>query len=84
LGRGYFLKPGNIAAESGQFGVIIAVWVFGELLCILDGLSFAEFAAMSPQTSGLFVYLREAYGRPVVFLFDWTEVFLASPRRLVR
>ena len=79
IGSGIFLKPGNIAGESGQFGVIISVWVFGGLLCILGGLCFAELAAMYPQAGGMYVYLREAYGRPVAFLFGWTEVFFGKP-----
>jgi len=79
IGSGIFLKPGNIAAESGHFGVIISVWVFGGLLCILGGLCFAELAAMYPRAGGLYVFLREAYGRPVAFLFGWTEVFFGKP-----
>jgi amino acid transporter len=79
IGSGIFLKPGNIAGESGHFGVIIAVWVFGGLLCILGGLCFAELAAMYPKAGGLYVYLREAYGKPVAFLFGWTEVFFGKP-----
>jgi APA family basic amino acid/polyamine antiporter len=79
IGSGIFLKPGNIAAESGHFGVIISVWVFGGLLCILGALCFAELATMYPQAGGLYVYLREAYGRPVAFLFGWTEVFFGKP-----
>ena len=79
IGSGIFLKPGNIAGEAGQFGVIISVWLFGGLLCILGGLCFAELAAMYPRAGGMYVYLREAYGRPVAFLFGWTEVFFGKP-----
>lgn len=79
IGSGIFLKPGNIAGEAGQFGVIISVWLFGGVLCILGGLCFAELAAMHPRAGGLYVYLREAYGRPVAFLFGWTEVFFGKP-----
>ena len=79
IGSGIFLKPGNIAGEAGHFGVIISVWLFGGLLCVLGGLCFAELAAMYPRAGGLYVYLREAYGRPVAFLFGWTEVFFGKP-----
>jgi len=79
IGSGIFLKPGNIAAASGNFSVIISVWIFGGLLCILGGLCFAELAAMYPHVGGLYVYLREAYGRWVAFLFGWTEVFFGKP-----
>ena len=79
IGSGIFLKPGNIAAESGRFDVIIAVWIFGGSLCLLGGLCFAELATMLPQAGGLYVYLREAYGKLPAFLFGWTEVFFGKP-----
>ena len=68
IGSGIFLKPGNIAGESGQFGVIIAVWLFGGVLCILGGLCFAELATMYPSAGGLYVYLREAYGLSLIHI----------------
>jgi APA family basic amino acid/polyamine antiporter len=79
IGSGIFLKPGTIAAESGNFAVIISVWLFGGLLCILGAICFAELAAMLPQAGGIYVYLREAYGRLVAFLFGWCEFLFARP-----
>lgn len=79
IGSGIFLKPGNIAAASGDFRVILSVWVAGGLLCVLGGLCFAELAAMLPHAGGLYVYLREAYGRPVAFLYGWTDVVFGKP-----
>ncbi len=79
IGSGIFLKPGNIAGDAGQFSTIIAVWVLGGILCLCGGLCFAELAAMYPGAGGLYVYLREAYGRPVAFLFGWTEVIFGKP-----
>jgi len=79
IGAGIFLKPGNIAAESGHFPTIIGVWLFGGLLCLLGALCFAELAAMLPQAGGMYVYLRHAYGKLVAFLFGWTELFFVRP-----
>jgi len=79
IGSGIFLKPGNIAAESGNFGLIITVWIFGGVLCILGALCLAELAAMLPKAGGLYVYIREAYGRPVAFLAGWNEFLFAKP-----
>ena len=79
IGSGIFLKPGNIAGDSGNFTVIISVWLFGGILCILGALCLAELATMYPSAGGLYVYLREAYGRLVAFLFAWTELFLSRP-----
>ena len=82
IGSGIFLKPGTIAAASGNFGLIIGVWVAGGTLCILGGLCFAELAAMFPKAGGLYVYTREAYGRPVGFLYGWNEVLFGKPASL--
>jgi amino acid transporter len=79
IGSGIFLKPGNIAGEGGRFDLIIAVWAFGGLLCLLGGLCFAELATMLPRAGGLYVYLSEAYGKGVGFLFGWTEVIFGKP-----
>ncbi|MEQ8787650.1 MAG: amino acid permease [Pirellulaceae bacterium] len=79
IGSGIFLKPGTIAADAGNFPLIISVWVAGGVLCILGALCFAELATMLPQAGGLYVYLREAYGRPVAFLFGWTEFLIRVP-----
>ncbi len=79
IGSGIFLKPGTIAAEGGNFALIMSVWVFGGLLCVLGALCFAELATMLPRAGGLYVYLREAYGQPVAFLYGWTEFLFARP-----
>jgi amino acid transporter len=49
------------------------------VLCILGALCFAELATMLPRAGGLYVYLREAYGPPVAFLFGWTEFLIRVP-----
>ncbi len=79
IGSGIFLKPGTIARDGGEFGLIISVWVLGGVLCILGALCFAELATMLPRAGGLYVYLREAYGRPVAFLFGWTDFLIRLP-----
>jgi basic amino acid/polyamine antiporter, APA family len=79
IGSGIFLKPAEIASAVGSFPLLIAAWVVGGIVCILGALCFAELAAMLPRAGGLYVYLREAYGRPVAFLFGWTEFLFGKP-----
>ena len=79
IGSGIFAKPGIIAADAGQFHLIIAAWICGGGLCVLGGLCFAELAVMLPHAGGIYVYLREAYGRPVAFLFGWSEFLFGRP-----
>ena len=79
IGSGIFLKPGGIAADAGSFGMILSAWVLGGCVCIVGGLCFSELAAMLPRAGGLYVYLREAWGRPVAFLFGWSEFLVGKP-----
>ena len=79
IGSGIFLKPGTIAAASGNFWLIITVWVLGGVLCLLGALCFAELATLYPRAGGMYVYLREAYGKLVAFLFGWTETVFGKP-----
>ena len=79
IGSGIFAKPGRIAAEAGRFDLIMAVWVVGGILCLLGALCFAELATMLPHAGGLYVYLREAYGKLTAFLFGWQEFLFNRP-----
>jgi basic amino acid/polyamine antiporter, APA family len=79
IGSGIFFKPGGIAADAGSFPLIITAWILGGLICLGGALCFAELAVMLPRAGGLYVYLREAYGRPVAFLFGWTEFLFGKP-----
>ncbi|MGE0760721.1 MAG: APC family permease [Pirellulaceae bacterium] len=79
IGSGVFFKPGKIAAEAGRFDLIICVWVLGGVLCMLGAVCFAELATMFPHAGGLYVYLRETYGRLAAFLFGWIEFLFAKP-----
>ncbi len=79
IGSGIFRKPGLIATDADSFPLIIAGWIGGGLVCLLGALCFAELAAMLPRAGGMYNYLREAYGRPVAFLYGWSEFFFGTP-----
>ena len=72
IGSGIFIVPATIASEVRSPALILSVWVVGGLLSFFGALAFSELGAMYPQAGGMYVYLREGYGRPVAFLFGWT------------
>jgi amino acid transporter len=55
---------------------MMGVWVFGGVITLCGALSIAELAGALPQTGGLYVYLREGWGRLWGFLFGWAELVL--------
>jgi len=72
IGSGIFIVPATIASEVRSPALILSVWVVGGLLSFFGALAFSELGAMYPQAGGMYVYLREGFGRPVAFLFGWT------------
>jgi APA family basic amino acid/polyamine antiporter len=72
IGSGIFLSPRSIAAAVPSPLLMLAVWVVGGLFSFFGALSFAELGAAMPEAGGIYVYLREAYGSLLSFLFGWT------------
>lgn len=79
IGVGIFFIPGRIAATGAGFPLIISTWVIVGLACFLAALCFAEMALMYPRSGGQYVYLGEAYGRPVAFMMGWAAVLIIAP-----
>jgi APA family basic amino acid/polyamine antiporter len=73
IGSGIFLKVANIDNLVPSFGAIMAVWIVGGIATLCGSLALAELAAMLPHAGGPYVYLREAYGRRIAFLWGWAE-----------
>lgn len=71
IGSGIFRVPSPIAAAAGDLTGIALVWILGGIVALFGALSIAELATMYPAAGGPYVYLREAYGRPLAFLFGW-------------
>ena len=72
IGSGIFLTPGAVVRNAGSGGMALSVWVVGGVLSLLGALTFAELGAAKPEAGGLYVYLRDAFGPALAFLFGWT------------
>ena len=77
IGSGIFRVPAAVAGDVGSVGGLATVWVLGGVIALCGALATAELAAAFPESGGVFVYLREAYGPGVAFLYGWTMLFLA-------
>ena len=54
----------------------MAVWVVGGLVALCGALTLAEVASALPQTGGIYVFVREGWGRLPAFLFGWAELVI--------
>ena len=76
VGSGIFRVPASVADTVGSPLGVAAVWVAGGIISLCGALALAELAAAFPEPAGVFVYLREVYGRAVAFLFGWMYLFV--------
>jgi basic amino acid/polyamine antiporter, APA family len=76
IGSGIFIVPAAIAGQVKSPVLLLTVWAVGGVLSFFGALSFSELGAAFPHAGGMYVFLREAYGRLVAFLFGWALFFV--------
>ena len=76
IGGGIFRTPAIIAQRVPAPLPMFGVWTLGGLLALCGALTYAELAALYPRSGGVYVYVREGFGRLPAFLFGWTELLL--------
>ena len=76
IGGGIYRTPAGIADRVPDPVWMLGAWVLGGLIVLCGALSFAELSASMPETGGMYVYLREGWGRPYGFLYGWAQLVL--------
>jgi basic amino acid/polyamine antiporter, APA family len=76
IGSGIFRSPAGIADKLPGPLPLLSVWLFGGIFVLCGALTLAEVASAFPATGGLYVFIREAWGRRAAFLFGWSELLL--------
>ena len=77
IGSGIFGVTADIANATGTVGGMALAWIAGGIITLCLALSLAELATMYPAAGGTYVYLREAYGPLMAFLFGWIFLLFA-------
>lgn len=78
IGSGIFLTPGSIATNLSSVQLVLLIWVIGGIISIFGALTFAELGSRFPQNGGVYIYLKEAYGDLVGFLYGWITLFVIN------
>ena len=76
IGSGIFRSPAGIATKLPGPLPMMAVWVVGGAFALCGALTLAEVASALPRTGGIYVFLREGWGRIYAFLFGWSELVI--------
>jgi basic amino acid/polyamine antiporter, APA family len=78
IGSSIFLTAKDIAGPLPQPMLFLLVWVIGGVFSLFGCVAFAELGSMFPESGGQYVYLREAFGDLVAFLYGWMLFFVAN------
>lgn len=74
IGSGIFRTPASLADRLPGPLALMVVWVTGGALALCGALTLAEVAGALPETGGIYVFIREGWGRLPAFLFGWSEL----------
>src|SRR5256714_10540731 len=79
IGSGIFIVPGAVLRQThGSVVLAMAVWLAGGILSLLGALTYGELSAMNPKAGGLYIFIRDGFGRFPSFLYGWTLFFVIS------
>src|SRR5262247_3986827 len=76
IGSGIFLTTGGMAEKLPSPTLLLAAWLSGGVVALTGGLTYAELGAMYPRSGGVYVYLREAFGPLLAFLYGWAALLI--------
>jgi amino acid transporter len=79
IGSGIFRTPATVAARVDDVPLFLAAWIAGGLVALCGALTYAELAALFPRSGGIYVFIREGFGRLPAFLFGWAEFWVIRP-----
>jgi basic amino acid/polyamine antiporter, APA family len=78
IGSGIFLTPGGVLSAAGNSPMLaLSAWVIGGVLALFGALTYSELGARRPDAGGLYIFIRDGFGRGPAFLFG-LAVFVAG------
>jgi APA family basic amino acid/polyamine antiporter len=76
---GIFLTPAGMAKSLASPFLVLIVWLAMGLMALCGALCYGELAARYPEAGGGYVYLREAYGPALAFMYGWMALLVMDP-----
>jgi APA family basic amino acid/polyamine antiporter len=71
IGASIFVQPAEVTAQVPSVPGILGVWLLSGIITLIGALICAELASTFPRTGGVYVYLNEAFGPWLGFLWGW-------------
>jgi len=78
IGSGIFVTPQGSFAHLPHHGYVMLAWAIGGLVTYFGAMTFSELGARYPKAGGVYVFLKEAYGDLVGFLYGWIILLVVT------
>src|SRR6185436_6943499 len=78
IGSGIFIVSSESARLLGAPGWLLVAWLLAGIMTITGALCFSELAAAMPKAGGPYVFMTEAYGKPVGCLYGWSQFLIVQ------
>lgn len=72
IGSGIFIVSSDMMRQVGSAGWLTLIWILSGFITVIAAVSYGELSAMFPKAGGQYVYLKEAYGKLIGFLYGWS------------
>ncbi len=79
IGSGIFRTPAGVAQKIDDVPLFLLAWVVGGVVVLCGALTYSELAAAFPRSGGVYVFVRESFGKLPAFLFTWAELWVIRP-----
>jgi len=79
IGSGIFRTPAGVAQRIDDVPLFLLAWIVGGIVVLCGALTYSELAAAFPRSGGVYVFVREPFGRVPAFLFVWAELWVIRP-----
>lgn len=79
VGVGILLTPASMMRMLGGMWRPIAMWIVMGLLSAAGALCYAELSTRFPRAGGIYVFLREGFGKRCAFVYGWMAILVIDP-----
>ena len=82
IGVGIFFTPATLARALPSPAWVLGLWLLGGIVTASGALVFADLGARYPHAGGVYVFLRESFGRHgpfLAFLYGWLQLLVVQP-----
>ena len=79
IGSSIYCSVPLIARQAPSVGWLVVLWVIGAVFTVIGSLCYAEMGTAYPKTGGDYVFLTEAFGRKLGFVYAWMQFWIIRP-----